>query len=193
MHKYNLFMLASLFLSSVSANAADFVLDGGLHFGGETLAVVHNKKGHGQEVKAGQLVSAAVGFRFDISESFEIPLTVGVKIDMASGEKDTSNEVEVRFIRYPVNALLLYKADGWRIGGGLAYHVNPEYRVEGGSYNYTNEFENALGYLAELRFFFSDKAYVGGRYTNIEYELKNSLTGQKIDGRSIGIVLGANL
>lgn len=167
---------------------------GGLHFGGDTLITVYDENDNMREVKAGQLLSAAIGVRFDISESLEMPITFGIKADAARYDSDNNGgKGDVRFNRFPLNTLLLYKLEAWRFGAGLTYHINPKYTDKSDYYNYTAEFENALGYLAEMRYFFSDNAYVGSRYTNIEYELKNSSTGRKYDGSSIGVVLGANL
>ena len=192
MQKYAFIVVLVLQGISFTSKAADFVLDGGLHFGGDTLAIVYkNQSGNQQEIKAGQLVSVAVGARFDVSESLEMPVTFGIKFDAASFDDYYGNKVDVTFIRYPVNALLLYKAEKWRLGGGLTYHLNPEFKVKGGYYDYSKKFKDALGYLLEVRYFFSDNAYVGSRYTHIEYEVKSS--SQTVDGTSVGVVLGANL
>ena len=191
MTKYKLVTICSLFLFSCSSYADNFVIDGGLHFGGDRLVTIYNDNGTSQDVKAGQLLSVAGGYIFELSESMDMSVTFGLKVD--SARINNGDDGKVSFTRYPLNVLLFHRTEAWRFGAGLTYHLNPELKIETSYYSDTYEFEDALGMLAEVRYYFTDRAFVGGRYTKIEYELNDGPYNYKFDGSSTGIVLGINI
>lgn len=175
-----------LFYSS-SVFATNLVLEAGVHSGGDTLATVQFIDGDTQSIKAGGLISFAVGAGFDINETFESQLTFGYKFDSADAENG-----DIEFTRMPINAIFLYKSAQWRFGGGLTYHLDPTLEVSGAGAGFASntDYDDALGFLLDARYFFSQRAYVGGRFTFIEYE---SQAGATFDGNSIGVVIGAVL
>ncbi len=169
------------FLSSVGlSNAASgLILEGGLHFGGDRLATVYTSTGT-SDINAGGLYSFGIGVGLDLSPELESRITIGVKED---GVFATNGDV--RFTRYPIDVLVLMKTGGWKIGGGVTYHLNPEYSDT--YYGYAVPFDDAFGLLLEL-----DRdlgaVYIGGRLTLIDYTISNSNT--KYNGNSFGIVAG---
>lgn len=170
-------------------NAADVIIEGGLHFGGDTMTSISPNTNRSEKLKAGNGLEVGIGIKFDILKSFEVITTIGKKADADGAD----NNGEVRFDRYPLNAMILYAPDGWRFGGGLTYHSDPFYKEKTDINEYRVDFESALGVLADFRYFFSDNAYVGARYTSIEYKVQNDPAGRIYDGSSVGIILGAYL
>ena len=83
-------------------------------------------------------------------------------------------------------ALFIYKINSdIQIGAGLTYHTNVELRGTGvleSSY----KFDNALGALAEIDYFWDPKSYIGLVFTAIDYEIN----GSTFNGNSSGIVIG---
>ena len=169
---------------SGSVFAADLVLEAGLHSGGDTLATVQFVDGDTQSIKAGGLISLAIGANFEINEDFESQVTFGYKFDSV----DAANG-DVEFSRFPINAILLYKSGEWRLGGGLTYHLDPSLDVSGAASGYASntDYDDALGFLLDARYFFGQRAYIGGRLTFIDYE---SQAGTTFDGNSVGVVIG---
>jgi hypothetical protein len=163
--------------------AASLVLEGGLHTGGDELISVLFTSGSTDSIKAGDLLSLAIGTNFDVSDNVESRITFGVKLDVISASNG-----DITFTRYPVNVLLLYKSDSLRIGGGLTYHLSPELSGSGIAAGVNGQFDDALGFLGELDWYFSQNAYFGFRLTNIDYTV--SSTSIKFSGNSVGVVLG---
>lgn len=178
-------LFSFLYLISYSAQAADFVIEGGLHAGGDDLETVTFTDGSSETIKAGDGLSLAFGARFDISDDLEMAATLGIKIDSIDAQNGSLD-----WTRYPLNGILLYKMDDWRFGGGLTYHMSPTLEGDGVVVGKA-EFDDALGALLDVRYFFSEPAYVGGRATFIDYEVING--SASVSGNSIGVTVGVNL
>lgn len=169
-----------LFLGGTGAvNASGLILEGGLHFGGDRLATVYTSNGT-SDINAGGQYSFAIGVGLDLAPDVESRITIGIKEDGVFGRNG-----DVRFTRYPIDVLVLKRADGWKIGGGVTYHMNTEYSDT--YYGYTVPFDDALGLLVEL-----DRelgaVYIGGRLTLINYQITGDTT--KFNGNSFGVVAG---
>ncbi|MDH5445409.1 MAG: hypothetical protein OEY52_07615 [Gammaproteobacteria bacterium] len=199
MSKFRLFVLVTAFLSSVSVIAEErdpdalFVIEGGYHNGGDTIRTIPSVNGESETIKAGSGFSLGFGVRFDVQEDIEAVVTYGSKIDGVRGRLvSTGEEVEFTFSRSPLNGLVMFKKEDWHFGAGLTYHMNVEYEANLASLgSSTEKFKNALGVIADFRYFFSEGGYVGGRYTNIEYESES--TGKTYDGSSVGVIVGVYL
>lgn len=170
---------------SYSAQAIDFVLEGGLHAGGDTLVTATFTDGSTETIDAGEGLSLAIGARFDIADNLEMAITYGIKTAGISAQNGS-----IDWTRNPLNAILLYKMDNWRFGGGLTYHMSPVLEGDGFAAGKV-DFEDALGTLIDMRYFFGESAYVGGRATFIDYKVKNGSTS--VNGNSIGVIVGINL
>lgn len=199
MKKFGLIWLLGFMMVGVPAYAEDegrgknksegMVLEGSYHFGGDKLVTVLYVGGNTDSVEAGAGLSLDVGYRFDLGESLETVVTFGYKFDSVLALDGSGNEITFDMSRFAINGLFLYKADEkFHVGAGLTYHMMVEY-----SDNYQGateiDFNDAVGFLLDARYFLSDIGYFGVRYTSIEYE--RSSTGAIADGSSFGIVLGA--
>lgn len=184
MFKFKSILAVCLFFVSLSSYAVKPVLEAGLHFGGDTLYTASFTDGSTQTVEGGGLISLAAGAQFELVDSVDGVVTFGWKFDSI-----TASNGSIDFNRYPVNALLLYKVDDQvRIGGGLTYHMSPKLDIDAPGLVGTVNYKDALGYILDARYLFSETAYFGGRFTSIEYESKNS--GRVYDGSSFGLVIG---
>lgn len=168
------------------ASAQNLNLEIGLHAGGDELVRVIYAGGSTSSVRAGQLLSVAIGAGFDITPNIASRLTFGYKTDFA-----TASNGDVSFSRFPINWLLLYKAGSFQIGGGLTYHMSPQLKGTGAAAYINTDFNDATGLLFETDYFFSQNTYFGFRYTSINYTLKS--TSISVNGDSIGVVLGTLL
>jgi hypothetical protein len=175
------FLGGILFLFSTGVvNASGLVLEGGLHFGGDRFATVYTTTGT-TDINAGELYSFGIGVSLDLAPDVESRITIGIKEDGVFASNGS-----VKFSRYPIDVLVLKRAGGWKIGGGVTYHMNPEY------YDSTYPplsvpFDDALGLLVEL-----DRelgaVYIGGRLTFIDYQIAGG--SGKFSGNSFGVVAG---
>ena len=189
MSKYGLILLSGLFLINPVVYAEDdsgstkFVLEAGLHAGGDKLATVYFTDGSSKTINAGDGLSLSLGAKLGLSETMSAVITYGIKEDKVS-----ASDGDISFTRNPLDALLLFKSDKWQYGAGLTYHTGVKFKVATAYTNYTVDFKSALGAILDARYFFSDSAYVGGRYTIINYETET--TGKSFSGNSIGVVVG---
>jgi hypothetical protein len=168
--------------------AATVFMEGGLHFGGDTLATVVFFDGDTQTVKAGRLFSASIGMVGDVGDDMEMRVSIGLKADgifAANGEVD--------FTRFPLEFMLFTKAEVVSFGLGLSYHLDPSLSVTGPvvSGGSSTDFDDALGVVAEVDYKLGTdkKAYVGIKATFIDYEPSNA-GAVSISGNSLGIVIG---
>jgi hypothetical protein len=178
---------ASLACVSVPAAATGTFFEGGVHVGGDDLVSVTFTSGDTQKVKAGQLLSVAIGGYTDLGQSVQGRLSLGYKVDRVNASNG-----EIKFSRFPVEMLFMKQYSNWMVGGGLAYHLSPKLTVNTGSVGLsgTATFDNALGYLLAFDYnsngSFTHDWYVGGRITVIDY--KNGYGS--VSGNSIGAVIG---
>ncbi len=174
-----------LLLATKSAYAeVDFIASIGLHSGGDDVVEVLFTDGSSEDIKAGEFLTLEFGAAWDMG-NIEARATGGWKIDSISA---TNGDLD--FSRLTGQLLFLYALDEWRFGGGATYHFNVELDGGGVASIASAEFDDALGYVAEVDYYFSEKAYVGLQYTDIEYD-RTTAFGQSpatFDGSSIGIV-----
>ena len=175
-------MLMALALCSSNVFAADFFVQGGLHFGGDDIVAVTFTNGDTEKIKAGELMSLSVGAGTALSDTVEGRIMLGLKLDIV-----TAKNADLTFLRYPVEALALYHAsEKINIGGGLAYHLNPNVSGDGVASNVNINFDNAFGLVLTAEYMLSNGGYLGIKYTGIDYEIN----GLKVSGNSIGGILG---
>ena len=87
------------------------------------------------------------------------------------------------------------------MGGGVTYHLNPELSGRFSGYDrlnvyhddrVDNEYDNAIGGIAQIQYRATEALSIGVKATFIEYDLIKSLPGveeaKTVDGNSIGII-----
>lgn len=176
------FSLVIVFLLPINTHAVNILLQAGLHFGGDDLITATFTNGDTEKLKAGQLISLSAGLGINAAENLEARFMAGVKFDTINAENG-----DLDFYRYPVEALLMYKAnEKVFIGGGLSYHLNPSISGDGVASNANIDFDNALGFAVELDYLLSNGGYFAFKLTSIDYEA----FGQSFSGNSIGGLFG---
>ena len=184
--KTRVLLLGSILLfASQSANAElDFLGGIGLHGGGDNVITALFTDGSSEDIKGGEFLSIDLGVAWDMG-IMEGRATGGWKYDTI-----TATNGGLDFSRFTSQFLLLFAAGDWRFGGGAAYHFEIELDGSGVAAGADAEYDDALGYVAEIDYYFHEKAYVGIQYTNIEYD-RTTAFGQSaatFDASSIGVV-----
>jgi len=172
-------------LVAESANAdLDFLGGIGLHSGGDDVVTAAFTDGSSEDIKAGEFLSLDFGVAWDMG-ILEARATAGWKYDTI-----TATNGDLDFSRYTGQFLLLFAASDWRFGGGATYHFNIELDGSGVAESADAEFDDAVGYIAEIDYYFDEKAYVGLQYTNIEYDRLTTFgqSAATFDASSIGII-----
>ena len=170
------------------AMATDLFIEGGIHLGGETVATASFTNGDTEKIKAGELLSFAIGFHTELSDSVQGRFSIGYKFDSINAENG-----DLDFSRVPLEFLVMQRYTYWMLGGGLTYHLSPEFTADVASSvgpSGTVEFDDSLGVV--IAFDYNSKGnfdhdwYVGGRVTLIDYDNQFG----SVRGNSLGAVIG---
>ena len=177
-------MAKSLLLAALSAPVASHAMDvrpfftAGYDFGGDTLVNVTFTDGSTDSLKANE------GFYFGggasiltDSKRYEIELSLAYKFS-----KINASNGDVEFTRLPLEALVFYRFDRARLGGGLTYHLNPKLEGSGVATPLNLKFDDALGFVLQADFLATEKMAIGLRYTNLEYEVEGAAAKAKSNG-----------
>jgi len=182
-----LLLWAILLLLSPQAMAdIDFLAELGIHSGGDDLITATFTDGSSATIKAGEVLALDLGVAWDMGV-MEGRVTGGWKYDTI-----TAVDGDIDFSRFTHQAILLFKAGDWRFGGGYAYHFNVELDGSGAASIADSEFDDALGWSAQVNYYFTEKAYVGLVYTDIEYDRLATLgnSSKTFDASSIAFTIG---
>ena len=175
------FLVAISFIPSQSI--AGVFAQGGLHFGGDTLATVSFFGGEDQSIDAGGLISGSIGYEVDISDMLLIKASAGIKFDSIP-----ASNIDVDFTRTTMNGMVFFKGEKFHFGVGVEQHSNIELSIDGFAGSATAEFEDATGLVMQLDYLLNERGYIGFKLTSIDYQQPNSSV--EIDGSSFGILIG---
>lgn len=185
-------LLLFIFSSQLSYSK-DLFLYGDLSFGGDKIADTESDR----DIDAGGFMHLAIGKEKALENDLILSGSFGMKFDAIFIEDQNGDDGTALFIRFPIEVILDKRFDErQRIGAGLSYQLSPNFDVsderggEIGGYS----FKNALGILANYSYQFGESAYVGLKYTAIDYQLRRDGTGRgKIDGNSASVFLKLSL
>ncbi len=181
----NYLLATGLLMASCTATATDVFVEGGIHLGGDTLASTSGS--YSQDLKAGQLLSVAVGIHTALSESAQARISIGYKFDSVDADNGSTD-----FDRVPLELLAMYRASPYfYIGAGVTRHIAPTFNFDISGFGTGEiEFDDANGLVFGFDYNskgeFNGDWFVGGRVTIIDYET----SGLTVSGNSVGAVLG---
>lgn len=161
----------------------------GYDVGGDTLATVVYTDGKTRDIRSGEGLVGAVGASLtNDARSLELEAMVSFKTQFVFASNG-----DVTWTRYPVDVLGFYRFSKVRVGGGVTYHLSPRVNGEGAASNVDLDFKSAVGGVVQADFLFSGAessagAYLGVRYTSLEYEASQG--GAKVRGESLGLHIG---
>ncbi|MDH5649482.1 MAG: hypothetical protein OEY67_07470 [Gammaproteobacteria bacterium] len=172
--------------SSSNEVKAHGVLFAGLEFGGDLIATGIFDNGDVETLDAGEGIYFGGGGAFPVSAdgSIEVQLTLGLKMGLIPASNGG-----IDFTRFPVEALLFYRGDKFRVGVGPTIHLSPTLTIDSTFVDTEVDFDSAAGIVLEADFFITDDVYFGARFTEIEYE--TSVGSIVYDGSSFGLNVGA--
>ncbi|MDH4121276.1 MAG: hypothetical protein OEV94_06200 [Deltaproteobacteria bacterium] len=118
------------------------------------------------------------------SKDFETQISISWK-----NNSITATNQSFDFTRYPLDVLFFYRGDGYRLGGGLTYHISPVLSASGSLISGSTTFNNAPGLLLEGDFITSDGTsgllLVGLRIFALNY----TKAGSTYNGSGAGLAL----
>jgi hypothetical protein len=158
----------------------------GFDFGGDTLVTAVFTSGETESIKSneGLYLGGGVSILSD-SKQVETEVTLSYKFSFIDAQNGS-----IDWTRWPLDALVFYRAANVRVGGGVTYHLNPKLDGSGvvGGLNVT--FKDSLGFVLGLDWRLGENGYLGIRYTAIDYDVESGGFGT-VASRGVGLALGA--
>ena len=162
-------------LAAGVAHAADIrpLLKAGFDVGGDTMVTAVFSNGDTETIKANEgfyfgggaaIIDAARNMEYHVSLAYKV-----AAVDASNGDLEST--------RLPLEALAFYRFPRVRVGGGLAYHMNPKLEGSGMVGGLDVKFKNALGAILQADWRITEKIAAGARYTILEYDAKEAFSG----------------
>jgi hypothetical protein len=161
--------------------AADIrpIFRAGADVGGDVLVTATFTDGSTQKIRANQGVSIGGGASF-VNEAKDLEVEVALSYKFAL---INANNGDINWTRIPLDALVFYRWQKFRLGGGLTYHINPKLDGSGVVGGLNVKFDNALGGILQADWRITEKINLGLRYTSVKYEAQAPAAGSaKTDG-----------
>lgn len=186
-------LFAAVIVSGVASSA--WALDTSFHyklgydFGGDTLANVRFTNGDTDSVKANEGFFLGAGVSIvNEAKNIETELSLAYKFGGS-----TASNGDITFKTMPLEALVFYRWEKIRAGGGLTYHLSPELEVSGAGSGFAanTKYDDALGFVFQVDYRVTEKINVGVRYTAIDYDQQNST--RSFGGNSVGFVFSGSI
>lgn len=147
-----------------------FILNGGLTYGGDTLATAIYNDGSTKDIKAGSLIQLGMGMLWQMQDRpLALQITANYQVDRASGSNGS-----LTFSRYPIEGLLYYTAkERMRLGLGARYVLSPSFEDKVGT-PFTANFDNAVGLVGEFGYALSPVFWMNFRLVSEKYQFNTS-------------------
>ncbi len=163
------------------------VVNGGMTYGGDTIATAVYTNGDTADLKGGALMQFGVGglYQFE-TRPLALMLSANYHFDSISGSNGS-----ISFNRFPIEVLAYYTGkERFRIGGGMRFINSPEY--SGLTNNAT--FESTTGIVAEVGYQVAPQAWLNFRFVSEKYQLKTYTTyGTTYSGAGTSPYSGSHL
>ncbi len=143
------------------------VLNGGMTYGGDTIATARYTDGSTQDIKAGSLIQIGAGALYQFDERpLALMLSANYQFDTATGSNG-----DLTFGRYPIEALAYYTGkERFRIGGGLRFVNSPEFNATINGITDKIIFDRTTGLVAEVGYQLSPRAWINFRFVSEKYK-----------------------
>ncbi len=179
----SLLVSAALAAAPETSRAAEVrpVLVGGYDTGGAKIAEVPFTSGATDSITANEGLYVGAGVSV-LNDDRNIEFLGAVNVKYVGIHASNGN---VEWTRVPVDALVFYRMESFRIGAGVTYVISPRLTGSGLASNINASPDNALGGLVQADYLLG-KVALGLRYTFLEYKTGGSTS--KSDG--VGISFG---
>lgn len=153
----------------------------GYDTGGDKIVNVTFTSGKTDSIRANEGLYAGGGVSvLNDSKDIEFLGTLAVKYQALHADNG-----DVTWIRYPLDALLFYRMQSFRLGGGLTYVINPRLKGSGAASNIDVTLDDALGVVLQADYLMG-KVNLGLRATLLDYKVG----GSTVKGSGLGVSFG---
>lgn len=190
---YGFVIFAALVGYAIPASAngiANFYAEIGLENGGDQLISIPYDDGSVDDLTSGDGFTIAVGTAYYLpTASFQG--TIGYKSDsIEARNRETLKIEDFSFTRVKFDGVAFHHFERHAFGAGLTFHTNVELDAPDGD---VFDADNAVGFVGEYRYYFTDNTHFGLRYTDIDYTLNGSEAQETtLDGNAFGFYIGSS-
>lgn len=184
-------VLAGVLMIAPAVKAEYIASVGFAPFGGENLIV-----SAGDDLEAGAGLYGDVGVLHQpVGSVVAYQATFGLKLNFV--EFDDGGDADV--VSLPLNFMIFYNgANSFRFGAGITYELAPEFTFDARGVGSTIEFDDSLGFAIEADYFLNEKAFVGARFTAIDYDMpagralvtRGGQVVTSVDANNLGVHIG---
>lgn len=155
----------------------------GLHTGGDKVPPEEISASHPSTIEAGGLVSGSLGFNFQLYNNFYITPSFGLKHNTNLVKLDSFSRT--RWKVYMLDLPITYRNDNLRFGFGFTYHHKPTLTIQTEEYSEVWRFEDSIGTIIQLDYYYDTDATIGLHYTDIDYTMPGI---RPVSGDNIGLI-----
>ena len=177
------FALAALFVVPAVSGAAEVrpVFVAGFDTGGDKLATVTFTNGDTESIRANEGLYIGGGISV-MNEDKDIEFVGTVNYKYAAVHAD--NE-DITWTRIPIDTLLFYRWQKFRLGGGLTFQLSPNLKASGQLLSSNVNVDNAVGLLLQGDYLLG-KVNIGLRATLVDFKAN----GSTAKGNGVGVTFG---
>ena len=166
----NFFLIVyCLTVATVQAEAPRPFLNLGFDLGGEKLAKVIYEDGDTASIRVNEGGNISIGLALPLGSGVDLQSSIGYQ-----GINDPATNGEVSWRSFPWETSIIAHLDRFQIGGGVIYHLSPRFKSEGDLSIGDIEFDDSLGYQAQIAYLVSTSIAhgltLGVKYTGIDFE-----------------------
>jgi hypothetical protein len=180
------FLAASAALVAQAAEVRP-LLKAGIDLGGDTIVTATFVDGESRTIRGNEGAYFGGGMAIvSAAKDWEYHLTLAYKFSLIDADNG-----DIEWTRLPLEALAFYRFARVRIGGGLAYHLNPRLEGSGVVGGLDIRFKNALGAIVQVDWRITENIALGARYTMLEYDAKEPASGSA-KSNGLGVAFSIN-
>jgi hypothetical protein len=176
-------VLAALAAAAATAQAAEVkpAFVAGYDTGGDEVVAVTFSSGETDSIRAneGFYLGGGVSILND-ARNVEFLGTLSVKYQGLHASNG-----DLTWIRFPLDALVFYRLQSFRLGGGLTYVIHPRLKGSGEASNVDATLDNAAGVVLQGDYLMG-RVSLGLRYTLLDYKLGGNTVKSSGLGASFG-------
>ena len=175
--------MAALVGAPAASHAAEVrpAFTAGYDTGGDKIVNVTFTSGKTDFIRANEGLYAGGGVSvLNDSKDIEFLGTLSVKYQGLHADNG-----DVTWIRYPLDALLFYRMQSFRLGGGLTFVINPRLKGSGAASNINTTLDDAAGVLLQADYLMG-RVNLGLRATLLDYKAG----GSTVKGSGLGVSFG---
>jgi len=175
--------LAALAAAPALADAADarFAIVAGYDAGGDKIVNINYSNGKTDSIRANEGLRLGAGVSL-LNEAGNVEFLGTASVKYLYLHADNAN---LTWMSFPLDALVFYRRQSFRLGGGLTYAMNPQILGSGAAASVEMKLDNELGAVLQGDYLVGPIS-LGLRYTMLEYKL----SGSTVKSNGLGISFG---